>query len=170
MAERVDPKPCPDAPKGPAAGTTRLPWSRSEAFRLWMAAVATTALLETAVVALGAAFPAASPPRPESARQTLRVLAPAALLPAFFLFLARFADKKYQQRPPKFLQISQFGTYLVGTALVSAGFLRHRANLDPSLPLLLAGEILLGAATLLLAAWIASVLLCTPADDTLTIP
>ena len=107
---------------------------------------------------------------PESAQQTLRVLAIAALLPLLFLSLARLAEKKYQRRPPKALQISQFGLYLVGTALVSAGFLRHRANLDPSLPLLFAGEILLGAAALLLAAWIASVLLCTPTEDTLTIP
>lgn len=135
-----------------------------------MVAVSTTALLETTVLALGAAFPAASVPHPESAQQTLRVLALAALLPMLFLSLARFAEKKYQRRPPKTLQVSQFGLYLVGTALVSAGFLRHRANLDPSVPLLFAGEILLGAAALLLAAWIASVLLCTPTEDTLTIP
>jgi hypothetical protein len=170
MAVRVGPNPFPEAPNGPAAGRPRLPWSRSEAFRFWMVAVATTALLETAVVALGAAFPAASAPRPESAQQTLRVLAVAVLLPMLFLSLARFAEKKYQRRPPKALQISQFGLYLVGTVLVSAGFLRHRANLDPSLPLLFAGEILLGAAALLLAAWVASVLLCTPTEDTLTIP
>jgi hypothetical protein len=170
MAVRVDPNLFPEAPKGPAAGKTRLPWSRSEAFRFWMVAVATTALVETAVVAVGAAFPAASVPRPESAQQTLRVLALAALLPILLLSLARFAEKKYQRRPPKALQVSQFGVYLVGTVLVSAGFLRHRANLDPSLPLLFAGEILLGAAALLLAAWIASVLLCTPTEDTLTIP
>ena len=135
-----------------------------------MIAVATTALLETAVVALGAAFPAASGPRPESAQQTLRILALAALLPMLLLFLARFVEKRYQRRPPKALQISQFGLFLVGTALVSAGFLRHRANVDPSLPLLFAGEILLGAAALLLAAWSASVFLCTPSEDTLTIP
>lgn len=148
----------------------RLPWSRSEAFRFWMVAVATTALVEIAVVALGAAFPAASAPRPESSHRTLRVLALAALLPMLFLSLARFAQRKYQRRPPKAFQASQFGLYLLGTVLVSAGFLRNRANLDPSLPLLLAGEIFLGAAALLLAAWIASVLLCTPTEDTLTIP
>jgi hypothetical protein len=170
MAVRVGPNPSPETPKDPAARRTRLPRSRSEALRFWMVAVATTALLETAVVALGAAFPAASAPRPESAQQTLRVLALAALLPMLFLSLARFAEKKYQRRPPKALQVYQFGFYLVGTALVSAGFLRHRANVDPSLPLLFAGEILLGAATLLLAAWIASVILCTPTEDTLTIP
>ena len=170
MAVVASPNPSPQAPKGPPAGRTRLPWSRSEALRFWMVAVATTALLETTVVALGAAFPAASAPHPDSAQQTLRVLALSALLPMLFLSLARFADKKYQRRPTKALQISQFGLYLVGTALVSAGFLRHRANLDPSLPLLFAGEILLGAAALLLAAWIASVLLCTPARDTLTTP
>lgn len=170
MAVRVGPNPSREAPNGPSARRARLPRSRSEALRFWMVAVATTALLETAVVALGAAFPAASGPRPESAQQTLRVLALAALLPVLFLSLARFVEKKYQRRPPKALQASQFGLYLVGTALVSAGFLRHRANVDPSLPLLFAGEILLGAAALLLAAWIASVLLCTPTEDTLTIP
>src|ERR1022692_3201644 len=154
MAVRVGPNPFLEAPKDPAAGRTRLPRSRSEALRFWMVAVATTALLETAVVALGAAFPAASAPRPEGAEQTLRVLALAPLLPLLFPALARFAEKKYQRRPLKPLQVSQFGLYLVGTALVSAGFLRHRANLDPSSPLLFAGEILLGAATLLLAAWI----------------
>ncbi len=159
------PNPSPEEPKGPA-GRTRLPWSRSEALRFWMVAVATTALLETAVVALGVAFPAASAPP----QQTVRVLALAALLPILFLSLARFAEKKYQRRPTKAFQISQFGFYLVGTALVSAGFVRHRANLDPSLPLLFAGEVLLGAAALLLAAWIVSVLLCTPTKDTLTIP
>ncbi|MFI5119547.1 MAG: hypothetical protein ACHQM4_03995 [Thermoanaerobaculia bacterium] len=135
-----------------------------------MVAVATTAVLETAVVALGAAFPAASAPRPESAQQTLRVLGLAALLPMLFLSLARFAEKKYQRCPPKALQVAQFGLYLFGTALVSAGFLRHRANVDPSLLLLFAGELLLGAAALLLGAWIASVLLCTPTEDILTIP
>ena len=118
----------------------------------------------------GAALPSASPAHPASAQRTLRVLAFAALLPVLFLSLARFAEKKYQRRPTKAFQVSQFGVYLVGTALVSAGFLRQRANLDPSVPLLFAGEILLAAATLLLAAWIASVLLCTPTKDTLTIP
>ncbi len=170
MTERVDPTSSPEAPQGPAATKTRLPWSRSEAFRFWMVGVATTALLENAVVVLAAAFPAAPVPRPESAQQTLRVLAFAALLPMLFLSLARFAEKKYQRRPTKAFQVSQFGLYLAGTALVSTGFLRQRANLDPSLPLLLAGEVLLGAATLLLAAWIASVLLCTPTNDTFTIP
>jgi hypothetical protein len=171
MAVRIRPSPSPEeAPLDPAARRTRLPWSRSEAFRFWMVAVVTTALLETGVVAFGAALPAASAPRPESTQQTLRVLAIAALLPMFFLSLARFAEKRYQRRPPKALQLSQFALYLLGTALVSAGFLRHRANLDPSLPLLLAGEILLGAAALLLTAWTASVLLCTPTEDTLTIP
>jgi hypothetical protein len=135
-----------------------------------MVAVATTALLETAVVALGAAFPATSASRPEASQQTLRVLALAALLPILFLSLARLAEKKYQRRPNKTFQVAQFGLYLGGTVLVTAGFLRHRANLDPSLPLLFAGEILLGAAALLLSAWIASVLLCTPTKDTLTIP
>jgi hypothetical protein len=170
MTVRIPPNPPPEAPHDPAARRARLPRSRSEAFRFWMVAVVTTALLETAVLALGAAFPAASAPRPESAQQTLRVLAIAALLPMLFLALARFAEKKYQRRPPKAFQLSQFVLYLVGTALVSAGFLRHRANLDPSLPLLFAGEIFLGAAALLLAAWTASVLLCTPTEDTLTIP
>ncbi|HSB64205.1 MAG TPA: hypothetical protein VLJ18_08565 [Thermoanaerobaculia bacterium] len=170
MAAIAGPNPSPEAPEGPPAGKPRLPWSRSEAFRFWMLAVATTALLETTVVAIGAAFPAASAPRPDSAQQTIRVLAVSALLPIVFLSLARFAEKKYQRRPPKALQVSQFSLYLAGTALVSAGFLRHRANLDPSLPLLFTGETLLGAAALLLAAWMASVLLCTPTDDTLTIP
>ena len=170
MAVRVGPNRSPDAPKGPAAGRTRLPWSRSEALRFWMIAVVTTALLETAVVALGAAFPASSARHPESAQQTLRILALAALLPMLLLSLARLVERKFQRRPPKALQVSQFGLYLVGTALVSAGFLRHRANVDPSRPLLVAGEILLGAAALLLAAWSASVFLCTPTDDTLTIP
>lgn len=170
MAEMASPNPSLEGPKGPPPGKTHLPWSRSQAFRFWMVAVATTALLETTVVALGAAFPAASAPSSGSAQQTLRVLALSALLPLLFLSLARFVEKKYQRRPNKALQISQFGLYLAGTALVSAGFLRHRANLEPSLPLLFAGEILLGAAALLLAAWIASVLLCTPTRDTLTIP
>lgn len=167
---RAGPNRSPEAPKGPAAGRTRLPWSRSEALRFWTVAVVTTALLETAVVALGAAFPAASARHSESARETLRILALAALLPMLLLSLARVVEKKYQRRPPKPLQVSQFALYLVGTALVSAGFLRHRANVDPSRPLLLAGEILLGAAVLLLAAWSASVFLCTSADNTLTIP
>lgn len=169
MTVRVGPKQPLHDPKAPP-GKARLPWSRSKAFRFWMVAVATTALLETAVVALGAAFPPASAPSPESAQPTLRVLALASLLPLLFLSLARLAEKKYQRRPTKAFQVSQFGLYLVGTALVSAGFLRHKANLDPSLPLLFAGEVLLGAAALLLAAWIASVVLCTPTEDTLTLP
>src|SRR5512132_2852633 len=102
MASRAGPNPSPEPPRDPAAGRARLPWSRSEAFRFWMVAVATTALLETAVVALFAA-----------------------LLPMLFLSLARFTEKKYQRRPTKAFQVSQFGLYLVGTALVSAGFLRH---------------------------------------------
>jgi hypothetical protein len=162
----------PTAPSSAARpGTGRLPWTRSEAFRFWMLAVATTALLETALVALGAAFPMASATRGGSGESTLRVLALAAALPLALLALARFVEGKYQRRPPKTFQAWQFGLYLSGTALVSAGFLRHQANLDPAQPLFAAGEILLGVATVLFAAWMASVMLCTPAEDApLTIP
>ncbi len=99
MAVRVGPNPFPEAPNGPAAGRPRLPWSRSEAFRFWMVAVATTALLETAVVALGAAFPAASAPRPESAQQTLRVLAVAVLLPMLFSLPRALRGKEIPAAP-----------------------------------------------------------------------
>jgi hypothetical protein len=143
--------------------TKRLPRTRSQAFHFWMLAVATTALVETALVALGAAFPSAA--HREGGPSTLRILAIAAALPLLFLVLARVAESKYQRRPSKAFQISQFSFYLSGTALVSAGFLRHQANLDPAEPLVSAGEILLGAAACLFAAWIASVILCTPAED-----
>lgn len=129
-----------------------------------MVAVTTTALVETAVVALGGAFPAAAGNR-EGGAPTLRVLAVAAALPLLFLALARLAESKYQRRPSKAFQAWHFGLYLTGTALVSAGFLRHQANLDPSAPLLAAGEILLGAAALIFAGWIVGVMLCTPAED-----
>lgn len=142
---------------------TRLPRTRSEAFHLWMLAIATTALVETAVVALGAAFPSAAPR--EEGLSTLQILAIAAALPLLLLVLARVAESRYQRRPSKAFQIWQFSFYLFGTALVSAGFLRHQANLDPAAPLVTAGEILLGAAACLFAAWIASVILCTPAED-----
>ena len=155
----------------PLAGSARLPWTRSEAFRFWMIAVATTALLETALVALGAAFPGSAAVHGPAGESTLRVLALAAALPLALLTLARFIEGKYQRRPPKTFQAWQFGLYLAGTALVSAGFLRHQANLDPSQPLFTAGEILLGTAVALFAAWIAYVILCTPAEDApLTIP
>ena len=49
-----------EAPHRAAGGASTLPWTRSKAFRFWMVAVATTAVLETAVVALAAAFPAAA--------------------------------------------------------------------------------------------------------------
>ncbi len=142
---------------------TRLPRTRSEAFHFWMLAIATTALVETALVALGAAFPSAAPR--EDGLSTLRILAIAAALPLLLLVLARVAESRYQRRPSKAFQIWQFSFYLSGTALVSAGFLRHQANLDPAAPLVTAGEILLGAAACLFAAWIASVILCTPAED-----
>jgi hypothetical protein len=129
-----------------------------------MVAVATTALVETAVIALGAAFPAAAGHRGADV-STLRVLAVAAALPLLFLALARFAESKYQRRPTKAFQATHFGLYLAGTALVSAGFLRHQANLDPAKPLLAAGEILLGAAALIFAGWIVGVILCTPPED-----
>lgn len=129
-----------------------------------MVAVATTALLETAVVALGAAFPPAAG-HPDAGVSTLRVLAVAAALPLLFLALARLADSKYQRRPTKAFQAWHFGLYLAGTALVSAGFLRHQANLDPAEPLLTAGEVLLGAAALIFAGWIVGVILFTPAED-----
>jgi uncharacterized membrane protein len=170
MSVNVDAKAPLETPDRPVTGSTRLPRTRNEALRFWMLAVASTALLETTVVALGAAFPAASSTHHETAEPTLRVLALAALLPALFLTLARFAEKKYQRRPPKALQAWQFGIYLAGTVLVSAGFLRHQANLDPSAPLLFAGEVLLGVATVLFTGWLASVILCTPAQDVLTIP
>jgi hypothetical protein len=166
MAARVYPNPLPEAP----AGKTRLPCSRSEAFRIWMIAVAATALLQITVVALLAAFPAASAPPRDAGELTFRVLAVSALVPVLFLFLARFAERRYQRRPTKPFQISQFGLYLAGTAFVGAGFLQHRVNFDPYPPLLFAGEILLGTALVLLAAWIASVILCTPTRDTLTTP
>jgi len=142
---------------------TRLPRTRTEAFHFWMLAIATTALVETALVALGAAFPSAG--HREGGVSTLRVLAIAAALPLLFLSFARVAESRYQRRPSKAFQIWQFGFYLSGTALVSAGFLRHQANLDPAEPLVAAGEILLGAAACLFAAWIASVILCTPPED-----
>jgi uncharacterized membrane protein len=170
MSVSVDAKNPVGTPGRKVTGSTRLPRTRYEALRFWMLAVASTALLETTVVAFGAAFPAASSHHDEMAEPTLRVLAVAAILPTLFLSLARFAEKKYQRRPPKALQAWQFGLYLAGTVLVSAGFLRHQANLDPSAPLLLAGELHLGAATILFAAWLASVLLCTPTEDFLTIP
>lgn len=170
MSVSVDTKAPPETPDRPVTGSTRLPMTRNEALRFWMLAVATTALLETTVVALGAAFHAASSAHHETAEPTLRVLALAALLPTLLISLARFAERKYQRRPPKAFQAWQFGLYLAGTVLVSAGFLRHQANLDPSTPFLLAGELLLAAATILFAAWLASVLLCTPAEDFLTIP
>lgn len=154
----------PRAPDRPASGEVRLPWTRPKAFRFWMVAVATTALLETAVVALGAAFPAAAGHR-EAGASTLRVLAVAAALPLLFLALGRFAESKYQRRPSKAFQAWHFGLYLTGTALVSAGFLRHQANLDPAEPLLAAGEILVGAAALIFAGWIVGVILFTPAED-----
>jgi hypothetical protein len=141
----------------------RLPRTRTEAFHFWMLAIATTALVETALVALGAAFPSAG--HREGGVSTLRILAIAAALPLLFLVFARVAESKYQRRPSKAFQIWQFGFYLSGTALVSAGFLRHQANLDPAEPLVAAGEILLGAAACLFAAWIASVILCTPPED-----
>lgn len=143
---------------------TRVPRTRAEAFRFWMLAVATTAIVETALVALGAAFPSAAVPR-EGGLSTLRILAIAAALPLLFLVFARVAESKYQRRPSKAFQIWQFSIYLSGTALVSAGFLRHQANLDPAAPLVAAGEILLAAAACLFAAWIASVILCTPSED-----
>lgn len=142
----------------------RLPRTRTEAFRFWMLAIATTALLETALVALGAAFPTATVHR-EDGLSTLRILAIAAALPVLMLVFARVAESRYQRRPTKAFQIWQFSFYLCGTALVSAGFLRHRANLDPAAPLVAAGEILLAAAACLFAAWIASVILCTPSED-----
>ena len=141
----------------------RLPRTRTEAFHFWMLAIATTALAETALVALGAAFPSAG--HREGGVSTFRVLAIAAALPLLFLSFARVAESRYQRRPSKAFQIWQFGFYLSGTALVSAGFLRHQANLDPAEPLVAAGEILLGAAACLFAAWIASVILCTPPED-----
>lgn len=143
---------------------TRFPRTRSEAFHFWMLAIATTALVETALVALGAAFPSVASHR-DGDRSTLRILAIAAALPLLFLVLARVAESKYQRRPSKGFQVCQFLVYLSGTALVSAGFLRHRANLDPAAPLVAAGELLLGAAACLLVAWMASVVLCTPAED-----
>jgi hypothetical protein len=164
MAVSAESKSSPEAPDRPAGGATRLPWTRSKALRFWMVAVATTALLETAVVALGAAFPAAAGHR-EAGVSILRVLAVAAALPLVFLALARFAESKYQRRPSKAFQAWHFGLYLTGTALASAGFLRHQANLDPAEPLLAAGEILLGAAALIFAGWIVGVILCTPAED-----
>jgi hypothetical protein len=129
-----------------------------------MVAVATTALLEIAVIALGAALPAAEPNR-EAGAPTLRVLAVAAALPLLILALARLAESKYQRRPSKAFQAWHFGLYLAGTALVSAGFLRHQANLDPAVPLLFAGEVLLGAAAVIFAGWFVGVMLCTPAED-----
>lgn len=142
---------------------TRLPRTRTEAFHFWMLAIATTALIETALVALGAAFPSAA--HREGGLSTLRILAIAAALPLLFLVFARVAESKYQRRPSKAFQAWQFSFYLSGTALVSAGFLRHQANLDPAAPLVAAGEILLGTAACLFAAWIASVILCTPPED-----
>lgn len=142
---------------------TRLPRTRSEAFHFWMLAVATTALVETALIALGAAFPSAA--HREGGLSTLRILAIAAALPLLFLGFARVAESRYQRRPSKAFQIWQFSFYLFGTALVSAGFLRHQANLDPAAPLVAAGEILLAAAACLFAAWIANVILCTPSED-----
>jgi hypothetical protein len=129
-----------------------------------MLAIATTALVETALVALGAAFPSSAIHR-EGGQSTVRILAIAAALPLLFLAFARLAESKYQRRPSKAFQVWQFGCYLCGTALVSAGFLRDRANLDPSAPLLAAGEMLLGTAACLFAAWMASVILCTPPED-----
>ena len=129
-----------------------------------MLAIATTALVETGLVALGAAFPSAAALR-DGEEPTLRILAVAAALPLMFLALARVAEKKYQRRPSKVFQVWQFSVYLCGTALVSAGFLRRQANLDPAAPLVAAGEILLGAAACLFVAWMASVVLCTPAED-----
>ncbi len=143
---------------------TRRPLTRSEAFHYWMLGIATTALVETVLVALGAAFPASASYR-ERDQSTLRTLAIAAALPLLFLVFARVAESKYQRRPSKAFQVWQFGFYLAGTALVSAGFLRYQANLDPSTPLVTAGEILLGAAACIFAAWIASVILCTPPED-----
>jgi hypothetical protein len=129
-----------------------------------MLAIATTALVETALVALGAAFPSAAAHRADD-QTILRILAVAAALPLLFLVLARVAESRYQRRPSKGFQISQFIVYLCGTALVSAGFLRHQANLDPAEPLLAAGELLLGAAACLFVAWMAGVVLCTPPED-----
>src|SRR5450756_484099 len=97
---------------------TRLPRTRTEAFHFWMLAIATTALVETALVALGAAFPSAG--HREGGVSTLRVLAIAAALPLLFLSFARVAESRYQRRPSKAFQIWQFGFYLSGTALVSA--------------------------------------------------
>lgn len=154
----------PGEPNRAVTGASRPPWTRPRAFRFWMVAVATTALLETAVVALGAAFPAAAGNR-EPGASTLRVLAVAAALPLLFLALGRFAESRYQRRPTKAFQAWHFGLYLAGTALVSAGFLRHQANLDPATPLLATGEILLGAAALLFTGWIVGVILCTPPED-----
>ena len=164
MAVSAESKASPEAPDRQVGGVSRLPWTRSKAFRFWMVAVATTALLETALVALGAAFPAATGNR-EAGTSTLRVLAVAATLPLLFLAFARFAESKYQRRPSKAFQVWHFSLYLTGTALVSAGFLRHQANLDPAAPLLAAGEILLGTAALIFAGWIVGVILCTPAED-----
>jgi len=141
-----------------------LPRTRTEAFHFWMLAVATTALVETALIALGAAFPSSAAHR-EGGQSNLRTLAIAGALPLLFLVLARVAESRYQRRPSKSFQVWQFGLYLSGTALVSAGFLRHQANLDPAAPLITAGEILLGAAGGLFALWIASVVLCTPPED-----
>jgi hypothetical protein len=154
------------SPRRRASKETRLPRTRSEAFRFWMLAIATTALVETALVALGAAFPSAAA-HGEGGRSTLRILAIASALPISFLVFGRVAEIKYQRRPSKAFQVWQFSFYLSGTALVSAGFLRRQANLDPATPLLTAGEILLGAAACLFAAWIASVILCTPSEDAL---
>ena len=154
----------PGSSDRPSSEKTRLPRTRTEAFHFWMLAVATTALLETALVALGAAFPSAAVHR-EGGQSTLRILAIAASLPLLFLVFARVAESRYQRRPSKAFQVWQFSFYLSGTALVSAGFLRHQANLDPAEPLVSAGEVLLGAAACLFAGWIASVVLCTPPED-----
>jgi hypothetical protein len=147
------------------AGTVRLPRTRSETFRFGVKVVATTALLETALVALGAAFPAAPAARSVGGDSPLRVLALAAALPLALVGLARLVETRYQTRPPKAFQAWQFSLFLLGMALVSAGFLRRQANLDPFRPLFAAGEILLGTAAVLFAAWIAAVILCTPVED-----
>jgi hypothetical protein len=143
------------------SGSGRLPLTRRAALEFWSRCIAMLSLLATSTIALGAAFQGISGTLPH----TLVGLALVSALPALWITLARFAERRLFSRPPKRFLSASLGLDVGGIALVTAAVVLLQAKTSHAASLFAAGELLEGCGTLLLLLWFLAARIAAPTSD-----
>jgi hypothetical protein len=141
----------------------RPPWTRRAALKAWNRSIETLSLVATGAIAVSAAFRGIS----NSWEVTLLGLALVSALPAFWIGLARLAERRFLSRPPKTFLAAAFGFDVGGMLLVALAVVLLPFETSDAGTVLKAGGVLEGCGTLLLLAWFLMVLALAPKSEEL---